>query len=100
MDTILATKQPRKGKKNDMITISARDFRANQGKYLKKAVDGADIILSTRDYGSFRIIPVTEEDKVYNEEELQYMIDEAIKDYEEGRTISYTAKELREMAGL
>lgn len=83
-----------------MITISARDFRANQGKYLKKAIDGSDLILSTRDYGFFRIVPVTEEDKIYNDEELQQMINEALEDYEEGRTIRYTAKELREMAGL
>lgn len=83
-----------------MITISARDFRASQSKYLKKALDGSDVILSTRDYGSFRIVPITEEDKVYSKEDIDSLIEKAIKDHKEGKTVSYTAKELKEMAGL
>lgn len=83
-----------------MITISAREFRESQGKYLKEALNGADLILSTRDLGSFRITPITEKDRVYNEDELNQMIQSAIDDLNAGNTISYTAKELREMANL
>lgn len=84
----------------NMIIISARDFRESQGKYLKKALNGSDLILTTRDYGSFRIVPVRSDDKVYNDAELDEMVQSAIEEYEEGETISYTAKELREMANL
>lgn len=83
-----------------MIIIGARDFRESQGKYLEKALNGSDLILTTRDYGSFRIVPVRSEDKVYNDAELDEMVQSAIAEYEAGETISYTAKELREMANL
>lgn len=84
----------------NMIIISARDFRENQGKYLKKALDGSDLVLTSRDYGSFRIVPIRRDDKVYNEAELDEIVQSAIEEYEAGETISYTAKELREMADL
>lgn len=85
---------------NTMITISARDFRESQSKYLKQALDGRDIILYTRDYGSFRIVPLTESDRVYSDRELDAMIDEALTDYKEGRTKSYSIKELKAKAGM
>ena len=83
-----------------MITISARDFRESQGKYLKQALNGSELVLSTRDYGSFRITPITEDDRVYNDEELDRMIRSAIDEYKAGKAIRYTVEELREMAGL
>lgn len=83
-----------------MITISARDFREKQGKYLKKALDGLDLVLTTRDYGSFRIVPVSNSDKVFSKAELEEMVQSAIEEYEAGETISYTAKELKEIANL
>ena len=78
-----------------MITISARDFRGSQGKYLKKALDGSDVILSTRDYGSFRIVPIKEKDRIYDEDELNEMIQDAIDEYNAGETTAYTAEELK-----
>lgn len=83
-----------------MITISARDFREKQGKYLKKALDGLDLVLTTRDYGSFRIVPVSNSDKVFSKAELEEMVQSAIEEYEAGETISYSAKELKEIANL
>lgn len=83
-----------------MIIISARDFRENQSKYLKKALSGSDLVLTSRDYGSFRIVPIKSDDKVYNGSELDEMVQSAVAEYEAGETISYTAKELREMADL
>lgn len=44
-----------------MQVVSAREFRANQGKYLNAAKNGQSVLLTSR-YGSFKITPVTEED--------------------------------------
>ena len=80
-----------------MITISARDFRESQSKYLKQALDGRDIILYTRDYGSFRIVPLSESDRVYNDQELDAMIDEALADYKD--CLLYTSPSPRDISG-
>lgn len=44
-----------------MEIISARDFRVNQTAVLNKALKGESVLLTSR-VGTFRIVPVTEED--------------------------------------
>lgn len=44
-----------------MQVVSAREFRANQGKFLNAAKSGQSVLLTSR-YGNFKITPVTEED--------------------------------------
>ena len=44
-----------------MQVVSAREFRANQGKFLNAAKRGQSVLLTSR-YGSFKITPVSEED--------------------------------------
>ena len=44
-----------------MEIVSAREFRANQGKILKKAKEGESVLLTSR-MGMFKISPVTEAD--------------------------------------
>lgn len=83
-----------------MMIVTARDFRGEQGKILARAARGEDVVITSRDHGSFRIVPVTDCDRVYNDEELNQMIQSALEEYEAGETVSYTAKELREMANL
>lgn len=46
-----------------MEIISAREFRSNQGKFLKAAKAGQTVLLTSRE-GSFRIVPVTEHDSI------------------------------------
>lgn len=46
-----------------MQVVSAREFRANQGKYLIKANAGQSLLLTSR-YGSFKIVPISEEDSL------------------------------------
>ena len=46
-----------------MQVVSAREFRANQGKYLIKANAGQSLMLTSR-YGSFKIVPISEEDSL------------------------------------
>jgi len=44
-----------------MQIVSAKEFRANQGKFLTAARNGQSVMLTSR-YGKFKITPVTEED--------------------------------------
>ena len=44
-----------------MQIVSAREFRANQGKFLTAAKRGQSVLLTSR-YGNFKITPVTEDD--------------------------------------
>lgn len=46
-----------------MEIISARDFRTNQTAILTKALNGESVLLTSR-IGTFKITPVTEEDKL------------------------------------
>lgn len=46
-----------------MTIVSARDFRANQGKYFSMVNAGEHVILKSRE-GSFRLVPVTSADTV------------------------------------
>lgn len=44
-----------------MQVVSAREFRANQGKFLNAAINGQSVLLKSR-FGVFKISPVAEED--------------------------------------
>ena len=46
-----------------MTIVSARDFRANQGKYFSMVNSGEHVILKSRE-GNFRLVPVTPSDSV------------------------------------
>lgn len=63
LDTILASIVYLCKKTKIMQVVSAREFRANQGKYLIKANEGQSVLLTSR-YGSFKIVPISEEDSL------------------------------------
>ncbi len=46
-----------------MTIVSARDFRANQGKYFSMVNSGEPVILKSRE-GNFRLVPVTSSDPI------------------------------------
>ena len=46
-----------------MTIVSARDFRANQGKYFSMVNSGEHVILKSRE-GCFRLVPVTASDSI------------------------------------
>ena len=46
-----------------MFIVSAREFRANQSAVLKKVLAGESVLLNSR-LGTFKILPVTEEDSL------------------------------------
>ena len=49
-----------------MTIVSARDFRANQGKYFSMVNSGENVILKSRE-GNFRLVPVTSSDSISDE---------------------------------
>jgi antitoxin (DNA-binding transcriptional repressor) of toxin-antitoxin stability system len=46
-----------------MTIVSARDFRANQGKYFSMVNSGEHVILKSRE-GNFRLVPVSPADSI------------------------------------
>lgn len=49
-----------------MTIVSARDFRANQGKYFSMVNSGEHVILKSRE-GNFRLVPVSPSDSISDE---------------------------------
>lgn len=70
-----------------MLIISSREFRANTGRYLDMVAKGIDVILKSRNSGSFRLIPIQESDIVMSEKEFYEKIDRSILQAEEGKVI-------------
>ena len=64
-----------------MTIVSARDFRANQGKYLGMALEGHDVVLRSR-RGNFRLTPV-EDDEEEPKRDVTAEICQALKDWKE-----------------
>ena len=62
-----------------MTVISIKDFRSNQGKYLNLAANGESVILTSR-AGSFKIVPVSEDDSLISKKEFFARVDQARKD--------------------
>ena len=77
--------------KEDMETISARDFRSNQGKFLAAALSGESVTLKSR-YGKFRIIPVTEAEEDL-EREIRMSCAE-VKEHMDGKMTLPLAKDV------
>ncbi len=68
-----------------MQVVSAREFRANQGKFLNAAKRGQSVLLTSR-YGNFKITPITEEDTLTERickglKEVKEIIDGKAKGY-------------------
>ena len=76
-----------------MIVISSRDFRYNQSKYLGLAANGQGVVLTTRNLGSFKIVPITEEDTLITKEQLYKKIDKGIQEIKEGKGYRVGSKE-------
>ncbi len=75
-----------------MIIVSARDFRANQGKFLDLAASGESVILTSRK-GQFRIIPVTVDDSVVSKKDFFSRVDDARRKIAEGKGLFVSGKE-------
>lgn len=73
-----------------MQVVSAREFRANQGKFLNAAKRGQSVLLTSR-YGNFKITPITEEDTLT--ERICEGLKE-VKDIMDGKAKGYSVEDL------
>lgn len=76
-----------------MIVISTRKFREELGKYLGMAKDGQDIILKSRENGSFKLVPLSQDDALMSKEDFFSKIDNAKKEAIEGKGVTINSKE-------
>ena len=75
--------------------ISSRDFRSNQSKYLGLAARGESVILTSRT-GSFKIVPISDDDSVMSKAEFLTKIESARNDIENGKgTVITSNKDLK-----
>ncbi len=84
-----------------MIVVTGRDFRANQSKYVDYARKGEDVVVKAR-YGSWRVVPITDDEVVVNKRDLTEELRGAIKEVKEAiegkrklNTLSNLINELR-----
>lgn len=74
-----------------MQIVTTREFRSNQSRFLNEAKMGKDIILTSR-LGSFRIVPVSEQDSIVNKEIRSSL--EEVKAHIQGKMNLPLAKDL------
>lgn len=68
-----------------MLIVSTREFRANQGKYLDMAAKGENIILKSLRKGSFKLVPVGEDDSLMCKDKFYSKIEHSLKQAKEGK---------------
>lgn len=74
-----------------MQIVSAREFRANQGKYLTAAKAGQSVVMTSR-YGNFKITPISQADEIV-ERDIREAYSEA-QAHMEGRIELTKAKDI------
>ena len=67
-----------------MVVVSSREFRANQRKYFSLARTN-DVVITSRTFGNYKLIPLKDEDMLIDEEKLDAKIKQGIADYEAGK---------------
>ena len=78
-----------------MVVVSSREFRANQRKYFELARTN-DVVITARSHGSYRLVPISEEDTLIDRESLDARIRQGIQDYEAGKVIKMKDNESSE----
>ena len=76
-----------------MVVISSRDFRSNQSKYLGMVANGQVVVLTTRKLGSFKIVPINDDDTLITKEELYRKIDRGLQEIKEGKGYTVGTRE-------
>ena len=51
-----------------MLVVSAKEFRTNQGRYLNMVRNGMELVLKSRENGSFSLTPIMEYHTILPEE--------------------------------
>jgi antitoxin (DNA-binding transcriptional repressor) of toxin-antitoxin stability system len=53
-----------------MLVVSTREFRARQSKYLEMVNNGTELVLKSREKGSFALTPITQSHTILDNEYL------------------------------
>ena len=75
-----------------MVIVSSREFRANQRKYLDLARSN-DVVITSRSHGSYRLVPVADEDVVINAAALDAKIRRGLEEYAKNEVHRMKAEE-------
>ena len=67
-----------------MVIVSSRDFRSNQRKYFVLARTN-DVVITSRTHGSYRLVPIKEDDTLIDAATLDAKIRKGIAEYEQGK---------------
>lgn len=65
-----------------MVVVTGRDYRANLAKYYGLAQKGEDVVVKAR-YGSWKVVPITEDDMVVNKRDLHKELRSALMEVKE-----------------
>lgn len=79
-----------------MVVVTGREYRANLAKYFTMAQKGEDVVVKAR-YGSWKVVPITEDDVVVNKRDLPQELYNAlmeVKESMEGKKELMTWEEL------
>ena len=76
-----------------MVVVTGRDYRANLAKYYGLAQKGEDVVVKAR-YGSWKVVPITEEDVVVNKRDLRKELRNALAEVKEGKKNLMTWEDL------
>ena len=78
-----------------MEIVSSREFRSQMGEFFKKALN-SDVVIKSRTHGSFKIVPVTDDDTIMSKEEFFAKIDRAKKQIDAGHYYEMSPGEMIE----
>jgi len=65
-----------------LTVVTGRDYRANLAKYFGLAQKGEDVVVKAR-YGSWKVVPITEDDMVVNKRDLSKELHNALMEVKE-----------------
>jgi len=78
-----------------MVIVSSREFRANQKKYFSLALSN-DVVIKSRNHGSYKLVPISEDDTIVDSATLQAKITRGIAEFEQGKAIAISEGESME----
>jgi PHD/YefM family antitoxin component YafN of YafNO toxin-antitoxin module len=76
-----------------MLIVSTGEFRGKQKSYLDKVDSGTELIIQRSKNRSYKIVPVEEDDSLMTKEAFFAKVDRSLKEYNEGKAISFKTNE-------
>lgn len=83
-----------------MIVISSREFRTHQKKYLDLVDNKKQVIIQRGKDKSYRLEPMTEDDRFFSNPHVIAQIEAGIKEVEDGDTIEIKKEDFEKLLGL